>query len=124
MKTKLYKYVNSEEVKTFEEMREDYAKEVKADLPIPDDEMELILILRFQKNGGNVILIEDDILNWCNDFADMKEANRYLSAIEKNESVRDIYCNIKSKGTFLDNLIEDLRIEKENELLERLMSFI
>lgn len=124
MRTKLYKYMDSEKIKTFEEMREDYAQEVGANLPIPDDEMELILILKFVKNGGNIILIEDEVLNWCNDYANVKEADRYLSKEERNNSVRDIYCNIIAKGIFLDNLMEDLRIEKECELYEKLKKLL
>lgn len=123
-KTELFRYVGNDEIKTFKDIQDDYMEEVGADLPIPYDEMHLIIMLRLVQNGGNIVIINDDILAWCNEFAEYNEAERYLSQNERDMSVRNIYENISSKDSFVEHIKECLVEPDGAELLARLNTFL
>ena len=102
MKNKLFHYRDCEEIKTFTDLKEDYAEEVGADLPIPNDDAELILMQRLVQNGGNIVMINDKILSFLHKLALHNEADRYLNKDEQMLSIRNLYCDIcfclKEKG--------------------------
>ena len=123
-KTELFRYVGNDEIKTFKDIQDDYMEEVGAYLPIPYDEMHLIIMLRLVQNGGNIVIINDDILAWCNEFAEYNEAERYLSQNERDMSVRNIYENISSKDSFVEHIKECLVEPDGAELLARLNTFL
>lgn len=123
-KTELFRYVGNDEIKIFKDIQDDYMEEVGADLPIPYDEMHLIVMLRLVQNGGNIVIINDDILAWCNEFAEYNEAERYLSQDERDMSVRNIYENISSKDGFVEHIKECLIDPDGDELLARLNAFL
>lgn len=114
MKNKIFHYKDSQELKTFAELKEDYAEEVGADLPIPDDDAELILMQRLVQNGGNIVMINDKILSFLHEFALHNEAPRYLSKKEQMESIRDLYCDIRYCLT---------NPEAQEELMERMFPY-
>ena len=125
MKTELFRYVGSNDIKTFEQIQNDYMEENGSNLPIPYDEMHLIIMLRLVQNGGNIVIINDDLLKWCNKYSDYNEADRFLSQEEKNSSIRDIYCNIMSKDVrFVDEIKSCLADEDGAVLLEQLEKFL
>ncbi len=114
MKTLLYKDSKTNEIKTFEILKNEYAEENNSDLPILDEDMQLIIFNNLVQNGGNLILIKDDILAWCNDYSDYQEADRYLSPSERDENVYDLYFCIINKvmeplKMFLMDLENDLK---------------
>ena len=95
MKNKLFHYKDCEEIKTFANLKEDYAEEVGADLPIPNDDAELILIQRLVQNGGNIVMINDKTLAFLHKLAIHNEAERFLNREEQMESIRDLYCDVQ-----------------------------
>ena len=123
-KTELFRYVGNDEIKIFKDIQDDYMEEVGANLPIPYDEMHLIIMLRLAQNGGNIVIINDDILAWCNEFAEYNEAERYLSQDERDMSVRNIYENISAKDCFVEHIKECLVEPDGAELLARLNTFL
>lgn len=129
MKTELYEDITTNNLMTFEEVKQEYAKANNSDLPIDNDTMYLIIMESLYQNGGNIKLVnesEDEILKWCNDYSEYNEADRYLSQEERDESVRDIYECISSNGDYLhEEIMTGLKRDKDNEaeakeLLERL----
>lgn len=129
MKTELYEDITTNNLMTFEEVKQEYAKANNSDLPIDNDTMYLIIMENLYQNGGNIRLVnesEDKILKWCNDYSEYNEADRYLNQTERDESVRDIYECISSNGDyFYEEIITGLKRDKDNEveakeLLERL----
>lgn len=126
MKTLLYEDTTTNELKTFEEVKASYVEENNSDLPIPDDDMQLIIMENLIQNGGNIRLIDDDILKWCNDYSEYNEADRYLSQAECDEGVKDIYETINCKGDYLENIIDNITedTDEEQELLKRLRELI
>lgn len=129
MKTELYEDITTNNLMTFEEVKQEYAKANNSDLPIDNDTMYLIIMESLYQNGGNIKLVnesEDEILKWCNDYSEYNEADRYLSQTERDESVRDTYECISSNGDYLyEEIMTGLRRDKDNEIeakemLERL----
>lgn len=120
MKNKLFHYKNSEELKTFSELKEDYANEVGADIPIPDDDAELILMQRLVQNGGNIVMINDKTLSFLHEFALHNESPRYLSKLEQMESIRNLYCDIRH---CLNNKNHEVREVEEEELMVRMFPY-
>ena len=55
MKTLLYKDSKTNEIKTFEILKNEYAEENNSDLPILDEDMQLIIFNNLVQNGGNLI---------------------------------------------------------------------
>lgn len=118
MKTMLYKDNDTGLIHTFSELKDLYAEHNNSDLPIDDDTMYLIIIENLVQNNGNLVRLDDEILKWCNDFAEYNEADRYLTAEERELSVKTIYEWIAGKEAFTQELRKC--IEPGNELLERL----
>lgn len=126
--TKLYRDTTNENLLTYEEVKDMYAEEVKAELPIDDDTFGFILMGMLLQNGGRYLLIKDKILAWCNDYAEYKEAERFLSQQERNTSVRDIYESVSAKDDYLFNeIVKELRHESDEDsvkLFKRLKTLI
>lgn len=128
LKTKLYRDTANGKLLTYEEVKEEYAAEVNAELPVDDDAFSIILAHRLVQNGGRYLLIKDNILEWCNDYAEYKEAERFLSQQERNTSVRDIYESVSVKDDYLyEEILKELRHETDEDsvkLFERLKKLI
>lgn len=67
-----------------------------------------------------VELVKDDILNWCNDYADYFEADRFLGHFEKDFSIKDIYLSILDGDLSCINEEELSFTSDGKKLLERL----
>ena len=94
-----------------------------------EDEAELIVVYQLAKNGGDYILLDDSnkFLKWCNDYAELNEADRYFSKDERDVSVRDIYYCISKNDSHIKNIkenLEDNSCEEAEELLKQLDEFI
>lgn len=120
MKTRLYRDMLTDKLFTIAEYKDAYEFEHNCDLPVDEDTILSIL------NGqlypiGNIRMIKNDILVWCNDYADYNEADRYLSKDEKDISVRDIYEYVLSRDTsFIKDMKEYMDDKNGIELLNRL----
>ena len=127
-KTKLYRDTVNGKLLTYEEVKDEYADAVQAELPIDDDTFGIILAHMLVQNGGRYLMIKDKILEWCNDYAEYKESERFLSQQERNISIRDIYESIETKGDYIFNeIITELRRETDEDsvkLFERLKTLI
>lgn len=128
LKTKLYRDTIDGKLLTYEEVKKEYSTSVKAELPIDDDTFSIILAHMLVQNGGRYLLIKDDTLEWCNDYAEYKEAERFLNQEERNTSVRDIYECVSAKDDYLfTEVLKELREETDEDsvqLLERLKKLI
>ena len=131
MRTKLYRHKDTDNILTFAEVLDEYREKNNSDLPIPPDEAELIVIYQLAKNGGNYNLLDDNdkLLKWCNDYAELNEADRYFSKDERDDSVRHTYIIISSNSypkaieRLQDNLIDNY-CEEAEELLKQLNEFL
>lgn len=109
MKTLLYKDCSTEKILTFNEVKAAYMEANNSDLPIPDDDMQLIILENSVNIGGNISVVKDAVLDWCNEYAEFNEADRYLSQSERDTSVRDIYeCLINKEETLFEEVINIL----------------
>lgn len=123
MKTVLYKDITTNEIKTFSEAKKEYMDLINAELPVSDDEIHQVISNNLWQNGGNIMLVEDDIMQWCNDYADYNEANRYLSKEERDATIKDIYECIDGETDYLETIKNLLRKDdnlESKKLLERL----
>lgn len=119
MATILFKDLNDGKILVLNDIKEQYAEKNNSDLPISDAEIIAIALLDKQ----NYKVINDDILNWCNDYSIFCEADRYLSYEELDLSIRDIYIEILEKDKHVDGFKNYLRLNhnsESEELLERL----
>lgn len=129
MKTKLYRHKDTNNILTFSEVFDEYRENNNSDLPMPDNEAELIVVYQLAKNGGNYNLLDDSdkLLKWCNDYADLNEVDRYYSQDERDESVRDIYYCVSKNDSYIKNIkenLEDNNCEEAEILLKQLDDFI
>ena len=129
MRTKLYIHKDTNNILTFSEVLDEYREKNDSDLPIPDDEAELIVVYQLAKNDGDFILLDDSdkLLKWCNDYAELNEADRYFSKDERDVSVRDIYYCVSKNDSYIKNIkenLEDNSCEEVKELLKQLDDFI
>lgn len=128
LKTKLYRDTVNGKLLTYEEVKEEYAAEVNAELPVDDDTFGIILAHRLVQNGGRYLMIKDNLLEWCNDYAEYKEAERFLNQQERNTSVRDIYESVSAKDDYLyEEILKELRHETDEDsikLFKRLKTLI
>ncbi len=126
MKTQLYNMNN--EIMTLEDVRNWYGEKNNSDLPISDNEMVLIIHTDLKYI---IKIINDDILNWCNKYAEAVDVDRYLSKEERDESIKLIYQSIRDNDSILlpdvkkiisegvENSQEDfITLKKELEVLE------
>lgn len=120
-KTILYKDISTGEVCTLEKCKQKYAEANNSDLPIDDYDMEMILHEQSWQLGGNVQQlndVNDSILNWCNRYADVMEAERYLSQTERDDSVYEIYQMIQMC------MVDDMYMHALPIYVETVMDFI
>lgn len=114
MKTLLFEKIDTKEediinqnneIFTFDETKNYYAEQNDSDLPIPDDDMLLIV---YTDLSDTFKAIDDDIIKWCNEYSLLMDADRYLSQEEKDESNRDIYLAIKTKDDIILSEIKQI----------------
>lgn len=126
MKTRLYKDITTNTIKTFAEIKNEYETLIEAELPIDNDTMQSIILENLCSIGGNIQIItssNNKILEWCNDYAERVEADRVMSQEEIDESIKELYFAILENDEDLlqgtkDNLYED--DAEDVILLERL----
>lgn len=123
MKTYLYEDTSTNELKTFDEVKNIYLQSINADLPIDDVSMQLIIETELLKNGS-ITSVEDSILSWCNDYADENEADRYLSQEERDTDVKDIYECISCRGDYIEELKDNLLKREQTNLLINLETLL
>lgn len=121
MEIQLFQDVNTNLLLTYTEIKNQYAEANNSDLPIDDDTMELIVFENLTQNGGDLVMIEDDITSWIADYSIFMEADRYLNQEEKEFSVKNIYECIRDKDDFCNEIKKHLTINETGmELLARL----
>lgn len=126
-KTKLYKDTTTGDIKTFKEVKEEHAESIGADLPIDDDTMSMIILEKLVQNGGNLQLINDDVLVWCNEYAIRVEADRGMDQDEIDDSIKEIYLAILSNDTrFLESVKDNIYEENadDKKMLDKLEELI
>ena len=123
-RTKLYKDITNGRICTFEELKQEYADANGCELPIDDESFLSIIYENLFCVGGSIEILHDndEVLNWCNDYAEVVEAGRVMCREEIEESTRDIYLGIVENDSFLieatkDNIFEDMEIYKRLETI-------
>ena len=105
MKTQLYAL--KDEIMVLDEVKEWYYEKNNSDIPIQDGVMELIIHTDL---SDEINVICDDLLNWCNDYAELTEAARYLSKTEMAASIKDIYIGVHNQDKhILDSVNENIK---------------
>ena len=117
-KTNLYKDITTGDIYTLQEMKNAYAVANDCDLTIDDYGMEAIIYENLSCVGGNIEIINDKILDFCNDFSDFMEADRYMEQEEIDVCTKENYHGIISGD---DDIIESIfdNIEDYNEELTK-----
>lgn len=78
------------------------------------------------QNGGNIKIVNDDIIKWCNDFLTLFEADKYYSKCEQEENLKDMYTSIQCReikmweNHIIDNIKEMDYIEYKADLCDLL----
>lgn len=104
-KVKLYRDITTGKVFTLEEIKNQY--------------MESIIRENLACIGGNIEIINDDILAWCNEYTDFVEAGKTMTTEEVQTSVKNIYHAIANNVRDLIEATKDNLFDGD-ELLERL----
>lgn len=115
-KTNLYKDITTGDIYTLQEMKNAYAVANDCDLPIDDYDMESVIFKNLSCVGGNIEIINDKILDFCNDFSDFMEADRGMEQEEIDVCTKENYYGIIIGD---DDIIESIfdNIEDYNEEL-------
>lgn len=131
-KTKLYKDITTDKIYTFAEVKNAY--EVTNDCEIEIDDGSIIQVINENvfSVGGNIQVItscNDEVLKWCNDYAEYMEADRGMTQNEIDESIRDIFLAINNKyDDILESVIDNLYVEEKHgeswKLYNRLIEII
>lgn len=130
--TRLYEDTTTNQIKTFDEVKEEYIIVNDSDLPISDDVMHMIILNELVQNGGNIRLIHehnDELLKWVNDYGDLLEADRYFNQSERDMSARNLYLSIGMNDvdtvTEIKKALADINSKDITEELEkRLKDFL
>lgn len=118
-KVRLYKNITTDNIYTLEEVKAQYAEANGCELPIDDGTMESVIYENLACIGGNIQILNDDVLAWCNDYAEAVEADRFLCQAEIDESFRDLYIAIIENDADLITAIKD-NLYNADEILNRL----
>lgn len=124
MKTKLYQYEGDSIVFTLDEIIREYNKKIGDTLPIFDDEREKIILSKLNKNGRRLVPVNNDVLTWCNVYAEKKKATKYLSQKSRDLDVRDVYMDVTLKLPSTSKLKVELLKDGENTLHDKLLALL
>lgn len=117
MKTILYRDKWSQELLTFSEVKYRLEERFEAEIEIPASD-----IYEMVRDGiAGINELHDSILDWCNDYAELQEADRYLTQDERDESVKILYENIMAKDEGALQIVKETLDGLEGqEILRRL----
>lgn len=117
-RTELYKDITTGTIYTLQEMKGAYEVANNCELPIDDYGMKSIIYENLACIGGNIEIINDKILDFCNDFSDFMEADRYMEQEEIDVCTKENYHGIIIGD---DDIIESIfdNIEEYNEELTK-----
>lgn len=123
-RTKLYRD-DTGEIFTFDDIKGKYSYHHKYEEEPTSEEVEEFIFENLAQNGGNIEVLtdeNDEVLKWCNDYAEFMEADRHLSQGEKDESIKEIYYAISvADSNSLSSVILSLVESDEGvELLKRM----
>lgn len=124
MGTKLYQYEGESIAFTLDEIIREYNKKIGDALPIFDDEREKVILSKLSKNGRKLIPVNNDVLTWCNIYADRKKANKYLSQKTRDLNVRDVYMDVALKLPSTSKLKVELLNDGESVLHDKLLALL
>lgn len=121
MKVILYKDITTENIMTLSEVKAEYAKANDCELPIDNETMESIIYENLALVGGNIEIIDnnDEILAWCNDYAEYMEADRYMTEEEIKDGTKENYLAILNNDAPMVEQIYN-NLFNEDELSKRL----
>lgn len=118
MRVKLYKDITTGYVYTFTEVKQEYEASNNCEISVDDDTMIQIIHENVWSAGGNMEIICDPIIKWCNDYAEYMEADRYMTEEETEDSIKEIYLAILNNDVMVEQIYTNLY--EEDELSKRL----
>ena len=88
---------------------------------ITNEEIDDIIFENLTQNGGNIQIIDDNLLDLCNRIARAMESERYFAQWEQDDNIKTYYMNISSgyKQDIIDMLID----YEELELIEEIEKY-
>ena len=107
MAIRLYKFKGG--LYTFTRIKGIYEEINNCEMNVDNDTMKNIINHNLVQNGGQLELVQDNILEWCNNYAEYQDADRYLNIEEQEESILNIYLSIIDGDIedILENLLDD-----------------
>lgn len=93
MNTILYEDITTNEMYTKNELQELW--ENMWCCYVTDEEIDNIISGNLVQNGGNIQIIDDNLLDLCNRIAIACEPERYFTSWEQDENVKAYYESIK-----------------------------
>lgn len=125
MRTVLYEDITTNELKTLSELKQEYERSIGCGTSTEDDAFGVVIFENLVENGGNIKIVEDEILNWCNDYSKYMDSERYYSDTEIDENVKGYYESICCNGEYVDEIRKTIGGDVEGlELLIRLNALV
>lgn len=115
-RTELFKDITTGTIYTLQEMKEAYAVANDCDMSIDDYDMKSIIYENLACIGGNIEIIDDNFLQFLNDYAVFMEADRCMNQEEIDMSIKENYLGMTEYDEDIVLSIFD-NIEEYNEEL-------
>jgi hypothetical protein len=115
MKTILYEDITTNELYTKMELQELW--ENMWCCYVTDEEIDDIIFENLVQNGGNIQIVNDNLLDLCNRIAIACESERYFTSWEQDENIKAYYESINCNGDFKQDIIQMLENYEEFELI-------
>jgi hypothetical protein len=121
MKTILYEDTTTNELYTKKELQELW--ENMWCCYITDEEINDTIFKNLTQNGGDIQIIDDNLLDLCNRIAIACESERYFTSWEQDENIKAYYESINCNGDFVEDIIQMLANYEEFELIEEIEKY-
>lgn len=118
MKIRLYN--ENGKIKNFFDFKREIEEIISPELPIDDSDIQSIIICKYKSNGGTVAVINDEIMDWINDYINTVDARHSLNFAEIEDSAKEIYIAISSGDKIMKESILSNLYEEDRQLIKRL----
>ena len=119
MNTILYEDTTTNELYTKKELQELW--ENMWCCYVTDEEIDDTIFENLFQNGGNISIVNDNLLDLCNRIASVMESERYFTQWEQDDNIKAYYMNI-SDG-YKQDIIDMLKDYEELELIKEIEKY-
>lgn len=117
-RTELFKDITTGTIYTLQEMKDAYEVANDCDMSIDDYNMKSIICENLACIGGNIEIIDDNFLQFLNDYAEFMCADRCMNQEEIDMSIKENYIGMTEYDEDIVLSIFD-NIEEYNEELTK-----